>query len=140
MGVRVRLRLETTQRSVETSALINSGFESTEPEVIVPPSLAEELGLAPSSELSSYSVAGGGSISAIRSSTPIKVALVLEDRETATVEAIASILPGENEVIVSDRLAHELALVILDPFNGTWCLRDELGVKERQSSKPESWD
>lgn len=72
MGVRVRLKLKTTQKSVETSALINSGFESTEPEIVIPPSLAELLGLTPSSEPSSYSVAGGGSISAIRASTPIK--------------------------------------------------------------------
>ncbi len=139
MGVRVRLKLKTTQKSVETSALINSGFESTEPEIVIPPSLAELLGLAPSSELSSYSVAGGGSISAIRASTPIRVELALKDRQVKAVEAVASILPGENEVIVSDRLAHELGLVILDPFNGTWCLKDELGEKERPSAQPKFW-
>jgi len=40
------------------------------------------------------------------------------------------------EAIISDRLAYELRLVILDPFNGLWCLRDEIGKKIRHSSKP----
>ena len=53
--------------------------------------------------------------------------------------AVASILPGEEEVIISDRLAYEMGLVILDPFNGLWCLRDEIGKKSRHSAKPEFW-
>lgn len=36
MGVRVRLKLKTTRKSVETPALINSGFELTEPEMVIP--------------------------------------------------------------------------------------------------------
>ncbi len=45
MGVRVRLRIGIGDSSVITSALINSGFESDEPELIIPPSLAEVLGI-----------------------------------------------------------------------------------------------
>ena len=54
MGVRVRLKLKTIQRSVKTTALVNSEFESSEPEMVIPPSLAEFLKLSPSTELSSY--------------------------------------------------------------------------------------
>ena len=139
MGVRVRLKLKSTRESVETAALVNSGFESNEPEIVIPPPLAEILGLTPSSQLSSYTVAGGGSITAIRATHSLKVKLILEDRETEEIDAVASILPGEDEAIISDRLAYELRLVILDPFNGLWCLRDEIGKKIRHSSKPEYW-
>ncbi len=47
MGVRVRLRLVGRKAEVVTSALVNSGFESDDPEVILPPPVAELLGLEP---------------------------------------------------------------------------------------------
>ena len=140
MGVRVRLRLRVGSRIAETSALINSGFESEEPEIVLPPALAEALGLEPSTEVSSYSVAGGGLASAFRGRELVNVELALGDVEAGGVDAVASIMPGENEVIVSDRLAHELGIVIIDPYTGEWCLRQELGVRIRSSAKPEYWE
>ena len=127
------------KKSIEISALVNSGFETTEPEIIVPLGLAENLELVLSAEFSSYSVAGGGRVLAIRVKTPVKVKLILEDREVKEVDAVASVLPGENEVIISDKLAHDLGIVILDPFKGIWCLRDEVGLKERHSVRAEYW-
>ncbi len=41
MGVRVRVRLRLRSRSAETSALVNSGFETEEPEMVLPPALAQ---------------------------------------------------------------------------------------------------
>jgi len=63
-------------------------------------------------------VAGGGSVTAIRAIHPLKVKLFLEDREIKEGSAVASILPGEDEVIISNRPAYRLGLVILDPYNG----------------------
>ncbi len=139
MGLRVKLRLKTTRRVIETSALINTGFETPEPEIIIPPRLASILGLMPSNEFSSYMVAGGGQISAIRSRSQLKVSIKLDDKVTSEVDAVALIVFGEEEVIVSDRLAHELGIVIIDPFNGLWCLRDELGERVRSSVEAEYW-
>lgn len=140
MGVRVKVRLRRGSRAVETSALVNSGFESEEPEIVVPPALAQAIGLEPSAEVSSYSVAGGGLASAFRAKGPLTVRLVLGDAETGEVDAVASIMPGESEVIISDRLAHELGIVILDPYTGEWCLRSELGSRVRRSARPEHWE
>jgi len=139
LGVRVRVRLRLGSRSVEASALVNSGFETEEPEIVLPPALAQALGLEPSSEVSSYSVAGGGLASAFRAAQPVRVELVVNDCEAGEAEAVASIMPGESEVIISDRLAHELGIVILDPYTGEWCLRRELGTRARSSAKPEYW-
>ncbi len=91
-------------------------------------------------EVSSYSVAGGGLVSAFRAAQPVRVKLVLGDVETEEVEAVASIMPGESEVMISDRLAHELGIVILDPYTGEWCLRRELGTRTQSSAKPEYWE
>jgi len=140
LGVRVRVRLRLGGRAVVTSALVNSGFESEEPEVVLPLSLAQALGLEPSNEISSYSVAGGGTASAFRARKPVMVKLVLGDVEAEEVSAVASIMPGESEVIISDRLAHELGIVIIDPYTGEWCLRRELGSRVRSSARPEYWE
>jgi len=46
--VRVRVRLNAKgSRSLETSAIANSGYESFEPEIVVPETVAERLGLFP---------------------------------------------------------------------------------------------
>ncbi len=140
MGVRVRLRICSRSRCLETSALVNSGFESSDPEIVVPPSLADALGLEVSNEIAAYTVAGGGSVSAFRARDSVVVELVLNDRENVRAFARVSIVPGENEVLISDRLAHELGIAIIDPFEGLWCLRDELGKKVRPSVSPELWE
>lgn len=47
MGVRVRLKIRGAERELESSALISTGFEADESEVLLPAKLAEELGLYP---------------------------------------------------------------------------------------------
>jgi predicted aspartyl protease len=45
MAVRVRLKLTHNDREAETVALVNTGFETDEPEILLPLKLAEKLGL-----------------------------------------------------------------------------------------------
>jgi predicted aspartyl protease len=139
LGVRVKLRICGRSNCIETAALVNSGFESDEPEIILPPSLATVLNLQPSSSLASYVTVGGSSIAAVRGAEPLRVKLLLDDEEGPEVQAVPSVIPGEEEVIMSDRLAHELGIVIIDPYEGLWCLRNELGRKVRRSVSPEFW-
>ena len=137
MGVRVRLKIRSRRAEVVTSALVNSGFESSELEIILPPTLAsilEERKIA----VVEYRIAGGGCMSGVRIGE-LRVKLVLEDRETEEVTAVGTMLPGEEEVFISDRLASALGIVILDPYEGLWCLRDELGRKTRRSTLPQIW-
>ena len=134
----MRLRL-CSSRCVETSALVNTGFESDEPEIILPPPVAEAIGLPVSSSIASYVAAGGSSLVAVRGSRPVLVQLLLEEGEGPRANAVASIMPGEEEVLVSDRLAHDLGIVIVDPYEGLWCLRGELGSRVRRSAPPQRW-
>ena len=48
MAVRVKAKVRHGRKSVETSALLNSGFESGENEIVLPERLAEKLGIFPS--------------------------------------------------------------------------------------------
>jgi len=68
------------------------------------------------------------------------VELILDDKPPIKAAACISILPGETEVIMSDRLASELGIVILDAWKGYWCLREELGAKQRGSVQAEEWE
>lgn len=138
MAVRVRLRVRGSRVEVITSALVNSGFESDDPEMIIPPSLAETLEVS-GIDVAEYRVAGGGGTSGVRVGEKLKVKLVLEDRVADEVEAVGTILPGEDEVIISDKLASKLKIVILDPYEGLWCLKDELGRKVRKSVNIQIW-
>ena len=84
-------------------------------------------------------MAGGGAISGYRLEEPVDIELVLEDRPPVAMRVPITVLPRETEVIMSDRLASELGIVVLDPWRGPWCLRDELGSKERASAPAEEW-
>ena len=136
----MKLRIKGKSREIVTSALVNSGFEAEEPQLIIPLSLAERLNLASSEvDIEDFSVAGGGRVSGYRIRESLKVELIAEDRNPIEVEALATALPGEKEVIISDYLASTLGIVILDPRKGEWCLKDEIGLKQRTSTQPQEW-
>jgi len=104
MGVRIRIKIETGGCTEEVVALANSAFESEEPEIVLPYSLATRLGFSlKECRKAVYRTAGGG---AILYRAPIKprVRIVVPDRETRSVECSASISRTEDEVILSDKL------------------------------------
>jgi len=134
LAVRVRLRVRGRTGQAELPALVNSGFEADEPQLILPVEVAQELGLLGEARmLEAFEVAGGGRALGYRITRPVEVELVLEDREPIRVEALVTVMPGEEEAVMSDFLSSELGIVILDARRGLWCLRDEIGRKERRS-------
>ena len=106
----------------------------------MPLRLAEGLQLlSGGASIEDFSTAGGGLISGYRVEEPVEVELALEDRELPAIRVPITVLPRETEVIMSDRLASDLGIVVLDPWRGVWCLRDELGARERPSAPVEEW-
>jgi hypothetical protein len=47
MGVRVRVRIKYGDASLDLVALVNTGYETDVPEILVPVSVAEKLGIYP---------------------------------------------------------------------------------------------
>jgi len=138
--VRVKLKIKAGDKGAITSALVNSGFEAMEPQLIIPLRLAERLNFTSmEADIEDFDVAGGSRASGYRVKGKFEVELVLRDRPPVRSLASITILPGEREVIISDYLASALQIVILDPQAGVWCLRDELGAAQRPSVSAEEW-
>jgi hypothetical protein len=143
MAVRVRLRLrsKTSQETIETSALVNSGFEAESPQLLIPTSLARRLSLyppPPTSSIIEIGTAGG----------PVRVFLVREtlqawvttgDREVGPKLVDVLISPTEEEVLISDVLAEEFGIVILAAGSGKWRFIDDPPDKVRYSERPQYW-
>ena len=96
MPVRVRVRLKSLKglrqgSTVETAALLNTGYTGLSPEVILPDRLAERLGLWPSEEAAStvYETVGG----------PVRLYYYI--REGALLSVVAEGAPTEEIVVTS---------------------------------------
>ena len=137
MGVRVRVRVESRRGSViETSALVNTGFETPNPQILLPVKAAERLGLWPDLPRDAipeiYDTAGGPTrVYRVRGAVKVRIAEGVE----AVADAVIS--PIEVEVLISDKLADELMIAIERPGEGLWRLRGESVI--RRSEKPEIW-
>ena len=142
MPVRIRLKLKPllgprAGDEIETTALVNSGYEAEAPEILLPLRLAEELGLWPPERLSLTSVLtpiGPGRLYVI--GEVLEVRVLVPDRETEHVRASALISEHEREVLLSDYLTSALNIAIEDPRAGLWRFRDELPERARQSEPP----
>ena len=137
MAVRVRLRLERGTRSLEVVALVNSGYEADTPQLMVPISIARELGLwppPPEAREDIFETAGG----------PLKVWIVRRaarayvvagEAESKRVEVDVVISPLASEPLISDVLAGELEIAVEDFAQGLWRFRWEPKEKLRPSEK-----
>lgn len=137
MAIRLRLRLRGADRYADVVALVNSGYETLEPEVLVPSRVAEELGLLPTlppgSAVKEYVLADGSTVRLIRIPRALNVSVVEEDRVVGDVEVSVVVSDKADEVLISDKLAGRLGIVALDFAEGLWCFRDELGKRVRKS-------
>ena len=125
-------------RGVELVALVNSGYETETPELLVPPRVAEELGLYPrlprGSEVRDYVLADGSRTKLIRIRSAVEVRVITEDRISEPSECDIVIAEGAEEPLISDKLADALKVAIIAVGEGLWCFRDEVGRKLRKSA------
>ena len=131
----MRVRIKRGDRVVEAAALVNSGFETDEPDIAVPLGLAKELGLwPPSSALTAILDTGGGEIASPYYRACAELELVLGDREPKRVVVNVVINPHIDEIAISDYVASELGIVLLDLKKGLWRLRDDPPGRVRESA------
>lgn len=139
MPVRVRLRITAeTGRTVETSAYVNSGYEAEQPELLIPLSLAEELGIwGEAVEEYARTSLGIGKIYVL--CRRAKVEVVTPDRVSQSVEVCVVVSDYEREVLISDYLAGVLGIAVEDFKEGLWRFRGEPVDRVRRSEKPQYW-
>jgi len=141
MGVRVRIRIKVRSNNNEviTSALVNSGYEVTEPEILLPRRLAEYLGLSlrpPIARTYTYETPTGYyRLLLIMKAVDVHLCDVCKEVKEVNV-AVADF---EREVLISDALCEALGIQILSARTGIWRhVNDEISVR-RKSVKPEYW-
>lgn len=137
--VRVKIKLESIKgKDVIASAIANSGFESDEPEVIVPESIAERLSLYPKlpegTEVEEYKSVGG-KFKAYRVKGFVKAWAISEDKSIGSVNVVLTIVPGEDEILLSDKLIDALSIELIKPGEGLWKFKDDKAL--RKSYPPE---
>ncbi len=116
MGLRVPITIKYREKAVQTQALLNTGFETDEPVIVIPLTVAIELGLKPREKRMYYGP--GALIGEAYLSNKITIEVAREN-EVRTVQAHALIDPHEVEVVLSDKTIAELGIVI-DLRRNTW--------------------
>lgn len=137
MAVRLRLRIKVGGKEIEETALLNSGYESQEPELAVPTPVAEKLGLWPlpegtRAEYVEYETAGGPAFM-IRLRSSGEVRAISEDRVGPPAQCRFLIASQLDEVLVSDRAIDALGLAVESFGEGLWRFRDEPPERVRRS-------
>jgi hypothetical protein len=142
MGVRVRIKVNVGNKVAETVALVNSGFETETPQILVPHKFILsnniDLDILGKPRIQEYDTAGGPIIMYMYPES-CTVNIVEEDRLSKSVKADLVISTIEKEVLLSDALTEELEIIIISPRKGLWKFTDDPLNKIRYSYKPEYW-
>jgi len=139
VGVRVRVRLRAGSAEVATSALVNSGYEVEEPEVLLPRRLAEYLGLElrpPAARAATYETPFGFYRVVV---VPRAVDVHLEDVCAEVRGVHAAVAEFEREVLISDALAEGLGIQLISVARGLWRHASDPPDRLRESARPEYW-
>jgi len=138
MAVRVKLLIKCGDRELITTALINSGFETDTPQLLLPITAAGRLGLSPplGGIEETYDTAGGPTkVWVYPEKAKVKVLAGKATSKEVKTDIVVS--PIEDEALISDMLAGELELVVEDFGKGLWRLSKEKEL--HQTEKPQLW-
>ena len=134
MVLRLRVRICFRGRCVETLGIAATGFSGSEPEITLPQDLAknfvsESLVLT----LSEKILADGSRSVFAKTMDRMDLYLLTEDGVRGPVKVVGYIT-REGPVLLNDVLLSSLRIVIIDPKEGIYCFREELGSRERRGA------
>ena len=141
MALRVRLKVRGREGFVDANALVNTGFETETPQLLLPLRLASALGLwppLPEAQLLEFGTAGGPVRNYVVPNS-LEVWVLGGDRVVGPIVSDAVISNVELEALINDKLAGALGIVILNPATGEWKFRDDDASVIRRSESPRYW-
>jgi hypothetical protein len=128
MACRVKIKIRRENKIIETIALLNSGFESDALDI------AKKLGLWPlHSTTTAILDTGGGETVNPYYEFCAELELILEDKESKKIKLNIIVNSYIDEVAISDCVASELGIMLLDFKKGLWRLKDDPLEKIRES-------
>ncbi len=143
MVVRINVKIKFKDKFIITSAIANSGYETDEPEVILPIKVAENLGIYPKLPngviVEEYLSIGRRVIETFLIRNALEVLVLSNDRNVGPIIANAVITPGEDEVILSDKALDELKICLIKPGEGLWRFIDDKNNVIRKSVRAVRW-
>lgn len=145
MVVRVRVKLKALKgkvgETIESVALLNAGYESKEPEIIIPIGVAERLGFWPrlpeGTEVESYEVAGKIKVRTYSIEGGLEVQIITKDKASNPIKTRTIIMEGQDEILLSDSSISIHQIIIEDAKLGIWRFKKE--KKLRKSERPQYW-
>ena len=143
MGVRVKVRIRAhdTNKEIITSALVNSGFETETPQIVLPVRAAARLGLyppPPTVRVVELGTAEGPARMYLLTKAA-SISIIVEDREEKLIICDVLISPIEEEVLINDKLMDELGIMLVKAGQGIWRFIDDPSNVMRKSVPPEYW-
>jgi len=134
MGVRVKVRIKYKDASLDLVALVNTGYETDVPEILVPVSVAERLGLFPrlpdGTIVETYKTASG--LMRTYRVGGVSTSLLIGGTEARDVRTYIVISEYTDESLISDQLASEFCIVVEDPAKGLWRLKGESVIRSSE--------
>ena len=132
MVLKLRVKISYKGKCIESIGIVNSGFAGREPEITLPETLAKELlGETPSLILIDKILADGTRTLLPKTKESLDLYVVTEDRVEGPIKVKAFIVRSR-AILINDSATSALHIVIIDPKEGIWCFRDELGKRERR--------
>lgn len=136
--VRLKLKITVNSKSIEKVALINSGYEAPSPQLLIPISVAKQLGLwPPEGAFEVEFETAGGILRAWLYPRIGRVKVLYEGGESKEVNVDIVVSPIASEPLISDALAEELEIAVESFGKGFWRFRWEPKEVVRKSEKKE---
>ena len=134
MVLKLRIRVERVDggAQLEEVAVVNSGFGGVKPELLVSREVATRLRLRELVEPEvAYKVTGDGRrVALLRYPSSAKVSLIDESPPAVVVDVLVA--EGARRLLMNDKLISALSVVVIDPSEGLWCFKHELGHRVRR--------
>ncbi|MEM3954642.1 MAG: hypothetical protein QW047_06410 [Sulfolobales archaeon] len=132
MVLRLSIRICYGSNCVDSVGIANSGFVGRDPEITLPQELVEKLfPQGVNTVLVERVLADGSKVLLPKLLNPVDTYLITEDRVEGPIKTYAYVMRSRL-ILLNDAVLSRLHIVIIDPFEGLWCFRDELGRRERR--------
>ncbi|RKX71645.1 hypothetical protein DRP53_00745 [candidate division WOR-3 bacterium] len=139
MAVRVKILIEFGHKAIETVAIANTGYETEEPEVLLPEQLGRSEWGEMFNSLKSIEYKTFKGVLPFKALGEATIRVKAGDRESKPIKAKLLVSGFDREVLLNDKAIGALGISLIRVDIGRWRFTDDPPDKERDSELPERW-